>query len=143
MMTVMMEGLLRGQNLSLIHANLSEELLGCTGLDCHSDALFNMATALTVTIAVFGAVGNMLSILAILTSSLRNNRNSILICNLSVADTLYCTFVLPLQAVIFYNKALVFSDVLCQLHAALRIWLIGVNMLLLSSIAVYRFVVLL
>ncbi|XP_059150806.1 protein trapped in endoderm-1-like [Physella acuta] len=111
----------------------------CDGIDCYPDIVFEMATVLTVVLAVFGAFGNILTVLAILTSRLRNNINSILICNLSVSDLAYCSVVLPLQALTFYSKSWPLSPILCQLHAALRIWMIGVNMMLLSTIALYRF----
>lgn len=111
----------------------------CDGIHCYADGVFRAATILTIVLAVFGAFGNILTVLAIMTSRLRNNINSILICHLSVADVVYCSFVLPLQAMVFYNRAWDLAPVLCELHAALRIWLIGVNMVLLSTIALYRF----
>ncbi|XP_005098692.1 G-protein coupled receptor moody [Aplysia californica] len=111
----------------------------CHDIHCYPDAVFLTATAVTVVLAICGAVGNILTVLAIISSRLRNNINSILICNLSFADAVYCAVVLPLQAKAFYDKAWTMDHILCELHAALRIWLIGVNILLLSFIALYRF----
>ncbi|BFZ08518.1 hypothetical protein BsWGS_11557 [Bradybaena similaris] len=120
-------------------ANLTTEATPCEGIACFPDVVFETATGITIVLTVFGVVGNVLTVLAILTSRLRQNINSILICNLSIADVIYCTTVLPLQASAFYNRGWVFHDTLCELQGALRIWLIGVNMLLLSGIAFYRF----
>ncbi|KAH9510053.1 hypothetical protein Btru_043395 [Bulinus truncatus] len=111
----------------------------CDGIRCYPGVIFETATILTIVLAVFGAFGNVLTILAIVTSRLKMNVNSILICNLSVADVVYCSFILPLQAMTFHHKGWPLTALMCQLHAALRIWLIGVNMMLLSTIAFYRF----
>ncbi|GFO21268.1 gustatory receptor trehalose 1 [Plakobranchus ocellatus] len=109
------------------------------GIVCSPDYILQIATAVTVCLAAVGTVGNILTVLAILNSRLRQNINSILICNLSVADAVYCGLVLPLQALAFHHKAWILSGLVCELHAALRIWLIGINMMLLSFIALYRF----
>ncbi|CAG5117387.1 unnamed protein product [Candidula unifasciata] len=110
------------------NTNLTTDPTPCQGIKCYPDVVFHTATGITVVLTVFGTVGNILTVLAILTSRLRNNINSILICNLSIAD-----------ALAFYNRDWIFHDTLCELQGALRIWLIGVNMLLLSGIAFYRF----
>lgn len=106
---------------------------------CSPDYILQIATAVTVMLAAVGTVGNVLTVAAIATSRLRNNINSILICNLSVADAVYCGLVLPLQALAFHHRTWPLAELVCQLQAALRIWLIGVNMMLLSFIALYRF----
>ncbi|ESP03568.1 hypothetical protein LOTGIDRAFT_199170, partial [Lottia gigantea] len=93
---------------------------------------------ITIILAVVGVTGNLVTVLAIITSPLKMNINSILIGNLSFADVLYLALVLPLQAVAFHFRSWPLSDVVCKLHAATRIWLIGVNMMLLSAIALYR-----
>lgn len=111
----------------------------CTALDCYPDVMFQAVALVTVVLAVSGFVGNALTILAIVTSGLRTNINSILIGNLSFADVLYTCLVLPLQAVAFQQKTWVLPGWVCVLHAAIRIWLIGVNMLQLSIIALYRY----
>lgn len=130
-----------GRNESPPHSvstNITEDAQTCQHVQCYPNEVFEAATGITVVLAVFGGVGNILTVLAILTSRLRNNINSILICNLSFADAVYCCVVLPLQAMAFHNKAWTLNDILCELEAALRICLIGVNMLLLSCIAFYR-----
>ncbi|RUS86228.1 hypothetical protein EGW08_006023 [Elysia chlorotica] len=109
------------------------------GILCSPEYILQIATAVTVCLAAVGTVGNILTVAAIANSRLRNNINSILICNLSVADAVYCGLVLPLQALAFHHRAWTLPDLVCELNAALRIWLIGVNMMLLSFIALYRF----
>lgn len=110
----------------------------CQGLDCYPDGVFTAVEAVTVTLALGGFLGNGLTVLAILTSSLRSNLNSILIGNLSLASVLYCSLVLPLQAVAYHHRQWVLPREVCIGEAAIRIWLIGVNMCLLSAIAFYR-----
>ncbi|KAL8604363.1 hypothetical protein ACOMHN_028126 [Nucella lapillus] len=111
----------------------------CQGLDCYPDGVFTAVEAVTVILALGGFLGNGLTVLAILTSSLRSNLNSILIGNLSFACVLYCCLVLPLQAVAYHHRQWVLPEQVCVGEAAVRIWLIGVNMCLLSAIAFYRF----
>lgn len=122
--------------------NASEDdssVVSCHGIQCYPNSFFYAATAATVLLALVGAFGNILTVVAIWKSNLRKNINSILICNLSFADALYCTFLLPLQATAFFKRDWVIGEALCELHASMRLWLIGVNMCLLSCIAFYRF----
>ena len=110
----------------------------CLGLDCYPDGVFIAVEVITILLALGGFLGNGLTVLAILTSSLRSNLNSILIGNLSLASVLYCSMVLPLQAVAYHHRQWVLPRDVCVVVAAIRIWLIGVNMCLLSAIAFYR-----
>ena len=110
----------------------------CQDLDCYPRGVFTAVEAVTVILALGGFLGNGLTVLAILSSSLRSNLNSILIGNLSFASVLYCSLVLPLQAVAYHHRQWVLPDQICIAKATIRIWLIGVNMLLLSAIAFYR-----
>nr|KAG5705613.1 hypothetical protein BaRGS_034811 [Batillaria attramentaria] len=126
-------------NVSGVEVNVEAGSGSCQGLDCYPDSAFHAITAVTTILAVFGFLGNALTVLAILTSSLRQNLNSILIGHLSFADVLYTSLVLPLQAVAFHHRQWVLPDWVCVVAAAVRIWLIGVIMMLLSVIALYRF----
>ncbi|XP_076447343.1 G-protein coupled receptor moody-like [Babylonia areolata] len=121
------------------NASSSPPGTSCQGLDCYPDGVFTAVEAVTVVLALGGFLGNGLTVLAILTSSLRSNLNSILIGNLSFACVLYCCLVLPLQAAAYHHRQWVLPDQVCVGEAAVRIWLIGVNMCLLSAIAFYRF----
>ncbi|XP_046382007.1 G-protein coupled receptor moody-like [Haliotis rufescens] len=103
------------------------------------EAIFISAEVLTILFALVGFVGNLLTVFAILTSNLKTNLNSILIGNLSFAQVIYCSLILPLQALIYHYRNWILPSDLCVLHAAVRFWLIGVNMMLLSAIALYRF----
>ena len=64
-------------NLSTINGSLACELTdcGCDGLQCYPQAVFNAVTIVTVVLAAFGFLGNGLTVLAILASSLRVNLN--------------------------------------------------------------------
>lgn len=132
----------QNSNLSDLHSNLSKvDATGrsCQGLDCYPDSVFMAVTVVTIVLAIVGFLGNALTVVAILTSSLRNNLNSMLIGHLSFADVLYTSLVLPLQAAAFHHRQWVLPEWVCVVVAAIRIWLIGVIMLLLSAIAMYRF----
>ncbi|XP_076469163.1 G-protein coupled receptor moody-like [Babylonia areolata] len=112
----------------------------CQGLDCYPDEVFTAVEVVTVLLAAGGFLGNGLTVLAILTSSLSNNINGILIGNLSFASVLYCSLVLPMQALAYHHRGWVLPLAVCVGAAAIRVWLIGVTMCLLSAIAVYRFI---
>ncbi|GFS25749.1 gustatory receptor trehalose 1 [Elysia marginata] len=132
--------MLRNMTTPALGERAENEAMPCeASILCSPDYILQIATAVTVTLAAVGTVGNILTVAAIVNSRLRNNINSILICHLSVADAVYCGLVLPLQALAFHHRSWPLADLVCQFHAALRIWLIGVNMMLLSFIALYRF----
>ena len=110
----------------------------CLPLDAYPSEVFIAVEFVTLFLALGGFLGNGLTVLAILTSSLHTNLNNILIGNLSLAGAMYCSMVLPLQAVAYHHRQWVLPRDVCVVVAAIRIWLIGVNMCLLSAIAFYR-----
>ncbi|XP_050413016.1 protein trapped in endoderm-1 [Patella vulgata] len=110
----------------------------CGEAVCLSNGVLTMMETITIILCIAGIMGNLLTVFAIVTSPLKMNINSILIGNLSSADVLYCAIVLPLQAAAYHFNGWPLSDAMCMLHAAARLWLIGVNMMLLSAIALYR-----
>ncbi|XP_041347490.1 protein trapped in endoderm-1-like [Gigantopelta aegis] len=111
----------------------------CDHEPCISSTVMLTAEWLTIILATLGFVGNLLTVLAIITSNLKCNINCILIGNLSAAQIVYCGSVLPLQALIFHTHGWPLAEEVCIMNSAVRIWLIGVNMMLLSAIALYRF----
>ena len=110
----------------------------CLPLDAYPSEVFIAVEFVTLFLALGGFLGNGLTVLAILTSSLHTNLNNILIGNLSLAGAMYCSMVLPLQAVAYHHRQWVLPRVICVVVAAVRVWLVGVNMCLLSAIAFYR-----
>ena len=117
----------------------TESNITCYHAECVSNAVMLSAEWLTIVLGGCGFVGNLLTVLAIMTSRLSCNINSILIGHLSTAQIVYCGAVLPLQALVFHTRGWPLHHSVCIFNSAVRIWLIGVNMMLLSAIALYRF----
>lgn len=111
----------------------------CADLNCIPDTMLKSVEVVTVVLAIGGFLGNGLTVMAIVISGLRKNINCVLIGHLSFADVLYTCLVLPLQAAAYHHRSWVLPEWVCVVQASIRIWLIGVNMSLLSAIALYRF----
>ncbi|KAL8607742.1 hypothetical protein ACOMHN_039415 [Nucella lapillus] len=114
-------------------------LAGPSSESCPEDVLLAVEVV-TIVLALGGFLGNGLTVVAIMTSRLSSSINGVLVGHLSLASLLYCCLVLPLQALAFHHRRWVLPSQVCVTAAALRVWLIGVTMCLLSAIAVYRFI---
>ena len=92
-----------------------------------------------ILICVVGCIGNLITILTIIiTPNLRRSVNCILIGNLIVAGLLYCSVILPIQAVIYHRHAFEVPSGLCTFMGFVRFTLTGVIMVTLADIALYR-----
>ncbi|XP_033746723.1 G-protein coupled receptor moody-like [Pecten maximus] len=93
-----------------------------------------------ILLCAIGSFGNLITVLAICSSSLRNNINCVLIGSLSFAGFLYCLLILSLQAVVFHlqDPHLIPPD-FCSAAGGIRYTLVGVIMVHLSVIALYRY----
>lgn len=94
---------------------------------------------IAIVLCVIGSLGNIITVLAICFSNLRSNINCILIGSLSFAGFLYCCLILPLQAVIFHRQSHEIPQEFCSAAGAIRYTLVGVIVIHLGIIALYRY----
>lgn len=111
----------------------------CTEWWCGESKALSILEIIVIALCILGSFGNILTILAIVLSSLRYNVNCILIGSLSSAGFLYCSFILGMQAVIFHRHSQKVSDDFCSAAGGIRYTLVGVIMIHLGVIALYRF----
>jgi hypothetical protein len=111
----------------------------CTEWWCDKGDTLTILEAFVIILSIIGSTVNLITILAILFSSLRYSVNSILIGSQSIAIFLYCSLILTMQAVIFHRHDHTLVEEFCSAAAAIRYTLVGVIMLHLGLIALYRF----
>lgn len=111
----------------------------CTEWWCEKGDTLRILEAFVVVLCILGSFGNLVTVLAILFSSLRYSVNCILIGSQSFAGFLYCSLILSMQAVIFHRHAHTVPQAFCSAAAGIRYTLVGVIMLHLGVIALYRF----
>ncbi|XP_052767232.1 G-protein coupled receptor moody-like [Mya arenaria] len=114
------------------------------GTDCFEWWCFQYDTliileALAMFLCLVGSFGNLITVLAILFSSLRFSVNCILIGSLSFAGFLYCSLIISMQAVIFHRTSHKIPHDFCSAAGGIRYTLTGVIMAHLAVIALYRF----
>jgi len=94
--------------------------------------------AIAIVLCLVGSSGNLVTVLAILFSSLRYSVNCILIGSLSFAGFLYCSLIMSMQAVIFHKQTHAIPQDFCSAAGCIRYTLTGVIMCHLGAIALYR-----
>ncbi|KAH3847954.1 hypothetical protein DPMN_090290 [Dreissena polymorpha] len=110
----------------------------CNEWWCEKTGTLITLEVVVILICVVGCMGNLLTLLTIITSNLRHSVNCILVGNLSVAGFIYCLIILPVQAVIYHRHALEVPSGLCTFMGFVRFTLTGVIMVTLADIALYR-----
>lgn len=123
----------------MVISNESNSNETCPEWWCDENNTLIILESLVIMMCVIGSFGNIVTVFAISFSSLRNNVNCILIGSLSVASFLYCAMILPMQAVIFHKHRNMIGDPFCPIAGCIRYTLVGVIMMHLSVIALYRF----
>ncbi|CRL01696.1 CLUMA_CG014912, isoform A [Clunio marinus] len=74
-----------------------------------------LASFFAVLFCVFGVSGNLLTIVALLKSErLRKHATTAFLLSLTFSDLLFCTIMMPMQAVRYYYRSWTFGDFLCQ-----------------------------
>ncbi|XP_052767230.1 G-protein coupled receptor moody-like [Mya arenaria] len=106
---------------------------------CVEHATLIVLEAVAIILCLVGSFGNLVTVLAILFSSLRYSVNCILIGSLSFAGFLYCSLIMSMQAVIFHRKSHKIPHDFCSAAGGIRYTLTGVIMAHLAAIALYRF----
>lgn len=106
---------------------------------CEQETSLIVLMVIAITFCAIGSFGNLITILAIIFSNLRSNVNCILIGSLSMGGFLYCSVILPLQAVIYFEVQDITSEIFCRVMAGMRYSLVGTILMNLSVIAFYRF----
>ena len=119
--------------------NVTEVLPNCRQWWCDQWDTLVMLEALAIILCIVGSFGNLVTVLAILFSSLRYSVNCVLIGSQSFAGFLYCSLILSMQAVIFHRHSQRVPVAFCSAAGGIRYTLVGVIMLHLGAIALYRF----
>ncbi|KAL4238856.1 hypothetical protein ACF0H5_003563 [Mactra antiquata] len=119
-----------------INSNDTED---CTEWWCGQESTLTMLEVFVIILCILGSFGNLITVLAILFSSLRYSVNCILIGSQSFAGFLYCSLILSMQTVIFHRHSHKIPSAFCAAAGGIRYTLVGVIMLHLSFIALYRF----
>ncbi|XP_063414416.1 G-protein coupled receptor moody-like [Mytilus trossulus] len=128
---------------SLRHFFLNDLIMNgteeCTVWWCDKSGTLLTLEIIAIILCIVGGLGNIITVLAICFSSLRNNINCILIGSLSFAGFLYCGLILPLQAVIFHRHSNAVPQEFCSAAGGIRYTLVGVILVHLGIIAFYRY----
>ena len=105
----------------------------------YSDFVRVTALVIGIPIIIFGVVGNLMTIIAVIkTKSLRTGENIFIIC-LSVCDLMCVTISLPTSLPVIWNNAWIFSKAFCKIYPVIQIMSIGGNLMSLSGTAVSRY----
>ena len=120
-------------------ANKTVDLDSCTEWWCNEISTLIMLEVFVIALCILGSFGNLITLLAIIFSSLRYSVNCILIGSLSFAGFLYCSLILSMQAVVFHKQSHRILEEFCLMAGGIRYTLVGCIMLHLGVIALYRF----
>ncbi|KAH3847944.1 G-protein coupled receptor moody-like [Dreissena polymorpha] len=113
--------------------------IGCKEWWCDKQPSLIAMEAIVIILCFIGCLGNLITVLTIIFSSLRYSVNCILVGSLSFAGFLYCSLILSLQAVIFHRHSTNISQEFCSAAGGIRYTLTGEIMVTLAAIALYRF----
>lgn len=111
----------------------------CTEWWCSQLSTLIILEVCVIILCIIGSFGNLITLLAILFSSLRYSVNCILIGSQSFAGFLYCSLILSMQAVVFHKQSHRIPEAFCLAAGGIRYTLVGCIMLHLGVIALYRF----
>ncbi|UYV79948.1 hypothetical protein LAZ67_18001168 [Cordylochernes scorpioides] len=91
-------------------------------------------------VIVVGAVGNMVTIIALLKCPKTRTATTAFIINLSLVDFIFCVLCLPFSASIYLNHSWVHGDALCILFPLLRYSNVGLSVLSIVAITINRYI---
>ena len=122
---------------SVLTTNSSEELLEKS--KTYSYAVQVAALAIGIPVIVFGFMGNLMTIIAVIkTKALRTGAN-IFIISLSVFDMMFVTMILPVRMSEVWNNAWILGKAYCSIHVIVGTLAVGGNVMSLSGTAVSRY----
>ena len=105
----------------------------------YSDFVRVAALTVGIPIIIFGFLGNLMTIIAVIkTKALRTGAN-IFIISLSVFDLMYVTIVIPVNLQVTWNNHWDFSDAFCKTYPVIVILTIGGNLMSLAGTAFNRY----
>ncbi|XP_063228657.1 G-protein coupled receptor moody-like [Bacillus rossius redtenbacheri] len=106
----------------------------------YSAALLHFASACCVVFVLVGVPGNLITIVALCRCKKVRNATAVFIINLSVSDLMFCCFNLPLATSMFWQRAWLHGELLCQLFPLLRYGLVAVSLVTVLAITINRYV---
>ena len=105
----------------------------------YSDVVRVAALVTGIPIVIFGFLGNLMTIIAVIkTKALRTGAN-IFIISLSVFDLMYATIAVPTTVNMIWNNGWIFSEVYCNMYPVIDNLTVGGNLMSLSGTAVTRY----
>ena len=105
----------------------------------YSDSVRAAALAIGISVIIFGFLGNLITIIAVIkTKALRTGAN-IFIISLSVFDMMFVTMILPTLLTAYWNNAWVLGKAYCNINVIVGTLAIGGNVMSLSGTAVSRY----
>ena len=105
----------------------------------YSDSVRVAALALGIPVIIFGFLGNLMTIIAVInTKALRTGAN-IFIISMSVFDMMFVIMLLPTYLTAYWNNAWVLGKAYCNIYAVVGASAVGGNVMSLSGTAVSRY----
>ncbi|CAC5389713.1 unnamed protein product [Mytilus coruscus] len=106
---------------------------------CEEPETLLVLEIIVISLSLIGCAWNIITILAICFSSLRSKIYCVFIGSLSLAGFLYCCVILPLEAVTFHKQYHSVPSLFCNAFGGIRYTLVGVIVIHLGIIALYRY----
>ncbi|KFM79790.1 G-protein coupled receptor moody, partial [Stegodyphus mimosarum] len=106
----------------------------------YTDAQINFGIVSYISFAIFGVIGNLISIIALSKSKRLRNATTAFVINLCVSDLLLCSFSLPFSSVTFIERGWNYGDTLCTLLPMVRYSNGAVSIFSVVSITLNRYV---
>nr|XP_054752485.1 protein trapped in endoderm-1-like [Lytechinus pictus] len=99
-----------------------------------------IACTVGIPIIIVGAVGNLLTILAVAKSKrLCANTMNLYIVSLCISDILYCSTILPVLLTVYTHNAWILGQTYCKIYATLLFTFVGATLMCLAAIALSRY----
>ncbi|KAL7030087.1 hypothetical protein ACKWTF_006512 [Chironomus riparius] len=99
------------------------------------------ASAFAVLFCIFGVLGNLLTIIALLKCErLRKHATTSFLLSLTFSDFLFCAIMMPMQAVRYYYQAWTFGDFLCQIFPFVFYSNVCISMLSMILMTINRYI---
>lgn len=118
----------------------STETAALPGIVTYPRYIQIIALLVGIPIIILGAVGNLLTILAVAKSKLlRSNTMNLYVVSLSVSDILYCSTILPILLTVYANNKWTLGRAYCQVYATLLFTFVGATLMCLAAIAMSRY----
>ena len=105
----------------------------------YSDFVQVAALSIGIPIIIFGVLGNLMTIIAVMTTKMLRTGENIFIISLSIFDLMHVIIVIPTILSVIWNNSWVFGNVYCHTYSLVLILILGGNMMSLSGTSFSRY----